>query len=245
LDTTTAISTEEFESIEQHLLGQNSPEQQLAFENTLAADKTWAAKVAEVKLLLAGIETAAFKERIQGYHEQVKKNIPEKRGATIFSLNRKLLAAASVALVVALSVWLFTLRGNSAEKLYAAYYKPDPGLISAMGVGDNYVFNKAMLDYKTGNYNKAIAAWNGLKTEMRQNDTLLYFLGAAQQANGNNAAAIGLLQPLTTDTAQPFYKEACWYTGLALLKQGSTNQAIPYLKKSGRPEGPELISKIK
>ncbi len=62
--------------------------------------------------------------------------------------------------------------------------------MSAMGIGDNYLFNKAMLDYKTGNYKKAIDEWSKLKTSMPQNDTLNYFLGAAQQADGNSAAAI-------------------------------------------------------
>ena len=80
---------------------------------------------------------------------------------------------------------------------------------------------------------------------MPQNDTLNYFLGVAQQADGNNAAAIALLKSLASDTAKPFYKDACWYTGLELLKQGAVNEAIPYLEKSGRPESSELVSKLK
>ncbi len=50
---------------------------------------------------------------------------------------------------------------------------------------------------------------------------------------------------MAADAAKPFYKDACWYTGLALLKQGTVNEAIPYLEKSGRPESSELISKLK
>jgi len=245
LDTNYTISTEEFESIEQYVLGETSAEQRLAFDNKIATDKSLAAKVTEVKLLLAGIDTASLKERLNSYHNNIKKNHPQKGSSKIIALNSKLLVAASVALLAAVSVWLYTLKANKYEKLYAAYYKPDPGLMSAMGIGDNYLFNKAMLDYKTGNYKKAINEWSKLKTSTSSNDTLNYFLGAAQQANGNSTAALMLLQSMAADTAKPFYKDACWYTGLALLQQGNINEAIPYLEKSDRPESSELISQLK
>jgi len=245
LDTNYTISTQEFESIEQYLHDKSDTEQRNAFKERMQTDSSLAYKLSEVKLLLAGIETASLKERLKSYHENLKKNQPEKGGSKIISIQRKLMVAASIALLATISIWLFTTSKNKYEKIYATYYKPDPGLMSAMGTGDNYVFNKAMLDYKTGNYKKAIDEWDKLKIELPQNDTLNYFLGAAQLADGNNAAAITLLKLMTTDTAKPFYKEACWYTGLALLKQGEVTEAIPYIEKSERPESIELISKIK
>jgi len=245
LDTNYTISTAEFESIEQYLLDRMETEQRIAFENRIQTDSAWAYKVGEVKLLLAGIETATMKERLNSYHENLKKNQPEKGGGKIIFIQRKLMVAASVALLATISIWLFTTSKNKYEKIYATYYKPDPGLMSAMGVSDNYVFNKAMLNYKIGKYKAAIDEWGKLKIELPQNDTLNYFLGAAQQANGNNAAAVELLKSMTTDAAKPFYKDACWYTGLALLEQGAVKEAIPYFEKSDRPESKELISKIK
>lgn len=233
------------ESIEQYLLGETSTEERLAFETKMESDNVWAAKVNEVKLLLAGIETSSLKERLDNYHINVKKNHPQTSGGKIISMRFKLLAAASVALLTAMSVWLFTMKENKYEKLYNAYYKPDPGLMSAMGASDNYLFNKAMLDYKTGEYKKAIGEWSKLKDGLPQNDTLNYFLGVAQQADGNSAAAIALLKSMAMDTAKPFYKDACWYIGLALVKQGTVNEAIPYLEKSARPESSELINKLK
>jgi len=245
LDTNYIISADEFSSIEQYLLDETSAEQKLAFENKMSRDILLTSKVQEVKLLLAGIEKASLKERLESYHAGIeKKQVQNNQGKTI-PLRKKWLVAASVALLVAVSVWLYSSQGNKYEKLYATYFKPDPGLMSAMGIGDNYLFNKAMLDYKTGNYKKAIDEWSKLKTSTDQNDTLNYFLGAAQQADGNNAAAIVLLQSMASDATKPFYKDACWYTGLALLKQGKANEAIPYLEKSGRPESSELISQLK
>ncbi len=245
MDTNYTISTEELVSIEQYLLGEPGTEQLLAFEKKMEADILLATKVNEVKLLLVGIELATLKERLHSYHINIKKNYPEKAGGKIISIRRKLLVAASVALLTAISVWLFTMKETKYAKLYASYYKPDPGLMSAMGVNDNYLFNKAMLDYKTGDYKKAIDEWSKLQIVMPKNDTLNYFLGVAQQAHGNSAAAIPLLKSIASNTAKPFYKDACWYTGLALLKQGAIKEANPYLEKSGRPESSELINKLK
>ncbi len=245
MDTNYTISTQEFESIEQYVLGETSAEQRLAFENKIATDKSLSEKVTEVKLLLNAIETVSLKERLNSYHINVKKNNPQKGSGKVIVLNSKLLVAASVALLAVVSVWLYTLKANKFEKLYTTYYKPDPGLMSAMGVGDNYLFNKAMLEYKTGQYKKAINEWSHLKTSTSSNDTLNYFLGAAQQAEGNSTEALLLLQTTASDPEKPFYKDACWYTGLALLKQGNVNEAILYLEKSGRAESSELISQLK
>ncbi len=245
MDTNYTISTEELESIEQYLLNTPDNEQRNVFEKKMQTEPALAKKVTEVKLLLAGIETASLKERLNHYHANIKKNHPEKGGGKIISIQRKLLVAASVALLATISIWLVTSSKTKYEKIYTAYYKPDPGLMSAMGTSDHYDFNKAMLLYKTGNYKKAIDAWGKLTNQLPQNDTLDYFLGAAQQADGNNAAAILLLKSMTTDSAKPFYKDACWYMGLALLKQGKVNEAISYLEKSERPESSELISKLK
>ena len=215
------------------------------FQNKIEADALFAAKVNEVKLMLAGIETATLKERLEVYHTDFKKSHVEKAGGKIIFINRRLLAAASVLLIAALSVWLFAISGSKNEKLYVAYYKPDPGLMTAMGISGNYVFEKAMVDYKTGNYKKAIDEWSKLRTDMLHNDTLNYFLGVAQQASGNSAEALSLLKAIASDPAKPFYKDACWYTGLALLKDGAVNEAIHYLENSGRPQSIELISKLK
>ena len=243
MNTQYSISTEEFEIIEQYLLDKTTPAERQRFERQIQTDDLLAAKVEEVRLLLAGIDAAALKERLNTYHLEIEPRNIQKKGAKIIPF--KLLLAASVFLFAVLSIWLFAIRGNRYEKIYAAYYKPDPGLMTAMGASDNYAFNRAMVDYKTGNYKKAIDAWSKLKNDMPASDTLNYFLGAARQANGNSKEALILLKQVVSDTAKPFYKDACWYTGLALLKEGAVKEAIPYLKKSGRPETDKLINKIK
>ena len=182
----------------------------MSFEKQIQTNDSLATKVKEVKSLLEGIDAAVLKERLNTYHLKIKPGNTQKKGAKILSF--KMFLAASVFLFAVLSIWFFAIRKNRYEKIYAAYYKPDPGLITAMGASDNYVFNRAMLDYKTGNYKKAIDTWRRLKNNMPQNDTLTYFLGAAEQANGNSKAALILLKQTASYTTSTFYKDACWYT---------------------------------
>lgn len=244
MNTSYNISTEDFESIERYLLGEMSNEEKISFEKQMAGDELLSAKLKEVKLLLEGIEVAAMKEQLSSYKLSSEKHT-EKKIAVVAAFNRRLLVAASVIVLAVVAVVLFVTRGNKYEKVYATYYKPDPGLITTMGITDNYAFNKAMVDYKTGNYKKAIDEWRKLKTGMPANDTLDYFLGAAEQANGNNDAALKLLKQIASDPSKPFYKDACWYTGLALINKGILQEAIPYLEKSGRKESTELINKLR
>lgn len=245
MNTSYNISAEDFENMEQYLLGDMSSEEKMAFEKQVAVDALLAAKLKEMKLLVAGIEAAAMKKQLSSYQLSTAEKPAEQKIAVVAAFNRRLLMAASVIVLAAVAVWLFVIQGNKYEKAYAAYYKPDPGLMTAMGITDNYAFNKAMVDYKTGNYKKAIATWNSLKTGMPANDTLDYFLGAAEQADGNNEAALRLLKKIADDPSKPFYKDACWYTGLAFIKKGVLQEAIPYLEKSGRTERIELIEKLK
>ena len=245
MNTSYYISAEDFENMERYLQDEMSSEEKMSFEKQMAGDELLAEKLKEMKLLAAGIEIAAMKEQLSSYQLSIAEKPAEQKIAVVAAFNRRLLMAASVIVLAAVAVWLFIMQGNKYEKAYATYYKPDPGLMTAMGISDNYAFNKAMVDYKTGNYTKAIATWNSIKTGMPANDTLDYFIGAAEQANGNNDAALELLKKIADDPSKPFYKDACWYTGLALIKKGDLQEAIPYLEKSGRTERIELIKKLK
>ena len=128
--------------------------------------------------------------------------------------------------------------------MYSEYYKPDPGLITAMGVSDNYTFEKAMVDYKNGDYDKAIKGWLSLKSNQATNDTLDYFLGAAYQASGQYDTAIPYLEKIASEKENTFNKDACWYLGLALLRKGNKELAATYIQQSGYPQSPELLNAL-
>src|SRR5690606_36367030 len=101
--------------------------------------------------------------------------------------------AATLAILVSVGIWAL-LQKSPGEKLYRQYFTPDPGLPTVMGNTDNFTFNEAMVYYKQGDYGAAIAQWEGLLPQKRDNDTLNYFLGAAHLAHGNVPEAIPFLE---------------------------------------------------
>jgi tetratricopeptide (TPR) repeat protein len=241
------ISTEEFELIEQFLNNELPSEQTIELSQRLQSDEIFRQKVDEVKLLSLGVNEAILKTKMDSYHSGIGKitslESHQKKGRLVI-FSRRLLAAASVLAIISLSVWWFLLKENKNEKMYSSYYKPDPGLITAMGPSDNYTFDKGMVDYKNGDYKKAIDGWLSLQNNQPVSDTLNYFLGMAYQASENNPEAIKYLEKAVTKTDNSFYKDACWYLGLAYLKDGKTEKAKEYIQRSDHPKSKSLLDAL-
>lgn len=218
----------------------------LDFEKAMQNDSELQQKTNEVKLLLLGIREAELKAKLPGFYEGIGSkagSIPLK-GAKGFSISR-LAIAASVLALLSLSVWSTWFRQPLQKKLYSRYYAPDPGLATVMGQSASYDFEKAMVEYKSGQYEKALEAWKGLLIQKPGNDTLIYFIGAAQLASGQYEKAKESLQLVAANHAGTFYHDACWYLGLYYLRINKKEQAIQYLTQSGYPEAPALTDEIK
>ena len=217
-----------------------------AFSSQVERDPALAARVAESRLLITGIREVSILKAMNEFHaglgQEATPVIQMDRSKGNASMKRWLVAA-SIALVVGLASW-FLLRPAGGDRLYEAYYEKDPGLISAMGTSDNYQFDKAMIDYKNGKYQDAIKAWEQLSVSHPLSDTLNYFLGSAFLAVKDPAKAIVSFNKLLPQKNSVFYADANWYLGLALIGQGKKQEAIPYLRRSGRANREELIGKL-
>ena len=97
--------------------------------------------------------------------------------------------AASVVAIVSFSYWMFFYKGNRDEKLYSKYYITDPGLATVMGNSPDYDFEKAMVEYKNGDYGKAFKTWNALLKQKPSDDTIIYFVAMAAQAQHKDSIA--------------------------------------------------------
>ena len=235
------ISPEELERIERFLNNEMDAAESAAFAAALKNDASLRDKTEEVKLLLLGVKEAAVKEKLKDYHTEIK---PAAK-TPVLSMKRWLVAA-SVIIVAGVAAWFFLVNKTDADKkLYSKYYTPDPGLATVMSSSSNYDFEKAMVEYKNGDYNKALATWKQLLTQKEDNDTLIYFVGAASQAAGKEEEAIAQLQKIAGNPNSAFYNDACWYLGLCYIKKGDKAQAKTYLEKSGFPKAAELIKAIR
>lgn len=245
---------EEFEYIEKYLEGSLEGIPLEEFRARLKRDPDFAKTVQEQKILVEVLEEEGLRNRLNKVHQQLfetqtsSKLEPSGKRITLSPWIRYA-AVACVGLVLG---WLgFNYLGDDAlgskdasEQLFAAHFKPDPGLPTTMSAADNYDFFEAMVSYKQGDYTMAIDKWTSLLKEKPQNDTLNYFVGVAHLANGDEKDAITFLQATQGATDSMFSDEINHYLGLAHLKNGDVEKALVELKKSKQQKSKELIQLI-
>lgn len=238
------ISIELFTEIENYLLKLTSQEERQAFEQKTTSDTTLQEQVQQVRLTITGIKEASLQHNLGKFHS----NLPKSEIKTIPLIKKtgfkRWLVAATVLAAVAVGSAFFFTRLTPNEKLFTTYFKPDPGLISAMGSTDNYVFEKAMIDYKTGRYELAITAWQTLLKTNNHNDTLNYFIGAGYMALQDTKTATPYLQKVTAMPQSYFVKDAYWYLGLAMIKEQSLKEAKDFISKSEDPEKEQILNDL-
>ena len=232
------ISQEEQEQFERFLLGRMDAEEQTLFRQNLTDDKNVAAAFEEFKQLFLAIEEKGLRAQLENYHSATKKVSETKKSA--FYRYR---IAAGVAVLVTMGIW-FMNQPTSNQSLFEEHFSPDPGLPTVMGANSNYDFNEAMVDYKQKNYDVAIGKWEKILEQKPNNDTLNYFLGAANLAEGNTGQAIDYFDQTLTSESPTFKSEALYYLALAHLKENNTTEAVKSLKMSSDTRSKQLLNKI-
>lgn len=240
------IPPEDVEEIERFLQHEMAPQEQEAFLARLSSDAGLKQSTDEIRLVFLGVQEAALRGKLAAFHESLNlaAGNETKSRAKWVSL-KKVLAAASIIGVLAVAAWLIWGRKSSDERLFADYFRPDAGLVSAMSRSENYLFDRAMVDYKTGNYAAAIKTWRDLQAVKKENDTLHYFLGAAYLAAGETDKAIPHLQKVAALPNSFFFNDTQWYLGLAQLKKGNKKEAAALIEKSSHPKKKALLAKLK
>lgn len=235
------ISQQEWEEIEAYLLKNMSAEELAAFEKKINGNEYWNTKITEVKVTILGVQEAAIKEQAQAFHKQ----IPELGNTNMKPVNPvNWLVAAGVLVVLSISMWLLFFNQSKEDRIFAAYYLPDPGLPTYMAATDNYELEKAMVEYKSGNYETAIISWESLWKQQPQNDTLTYFLGNAYMADKKYTAAMKYYSITLKNNNSLFLKDAWWYLGLCYIKENDIKNAVLALEHSGKDEASDIINEL-
>lgn len=240
------FSEEEFQAIERYLLGQLSEEEKLAFERELEKNPSLRSHTKELSLIFGEIEEQSLRAKLDQIHSKVGEATPSipLPSATTFPW-QKWAIAASISVVLMLSFWFWALRLFTEEKLYQTYYRPDPGLVTAMSSeSSSYAFERAMVDYKSGNYQAALDRWELILAEKPQNDTLHYFIGHSLMALDETLLAISYWEKVTLDEQSVFRKDAFWYLGIAWLKEEDPEKAKLAIQQSQHPKANDLLEKI-
>lgn len=238
------MEQQDFELIEKYITGNLSQEAQMAFEDKIQSDPSLQEQVEEQRILIEAIQEQSLRTTLENIHRDIEEGIPIRRIPFYKQPMVRYAIAASVAILFVIGGAMLSRKHNTNEKLFASFFTPDPGLPTTMSKTDEYVFYEAMVDYKQGNYEKAILKWNPLLDEKPTNDTLNYFLGVANLASDNGEEAILFLEKTTDNTDSYFLSDAYYYLGLAYLKSGDRALAKKALSQSDLPKSKEVLSKI-
>ncbi len=128
--------------------------------------------------------------------------------------------AAALALLIGAALWYMN-RPSANEQLFAEFHVADPGLPVPMSATSKPIFHDAMVDYKMGTYDKAIAKWQTQLADSPDNDTLRYYIASAHLEAGELKAAIELYEGLVDNRSTTFRSKAEWYLFLAHLRAGN------------------------
>ncbi len=239
------ISQEQFEQIDRYVLNEMDHNEREAFESQLKKQPELKQLVEQHKTLIEAIEIEGLKNLMDKLHDQETNrvfplNTNKKRPKTSFY--NYAIAASLILLVSIFGVLLFDQNPN--KKLYAKYFKPDPGLPTTMSETSNFEFYDAMVNYKQGDYEKAISKWEIIQEKNQHSDTINYFLGVAHLANENEDLAISYLKFVSDSDEKSFENETNYYLGLAYLKSDNVELAKKYLTFSKIDNSKDILNEL-
>lgn len=239
------ISEENFNRIDRYLGDLMPKEERISFEKELKTTPSLQFALEELKELEEGVERALLKQKLNDFHAELPaEDNAVKRLEQSTRSNRSVWYAVAAVFVIAMGVlWVYSSEPTN-EKLFAKYFTPDPGLPTVMSTSSNYDFYDAMVDYKRENYSIAIQKWTSLQAIKPNNDTLNYFLGVAQLANKNEAAAMMYLKKVSDNSQNVFYAETNFYLGLAQLQANDIEAAKKSFGKSSLPKSKLILEEI-
>ena len=215
----------EFEKIEQYILGKMSEVERRDFEALMESDESLKKEVEIYHSLISGIKVRGFKKKLEGY------TIPDSedgaiREQKIFSIKRLSIAASIVGLLVA-GWFVFNKNSPPSKDLMAEVFFKDAGLPTVMGESKQYTFYDAMVDYRYGKVEKAFSKWSQNTSDISK-DTLNYYMAMASIEMDALYRADSLL--LTITPSSELYEKAKWYRVKILLLKGRSDEALKLLE---------------
>lgn len=241
MNTKNNISQEQLEAVERYINDSMEVNERLAFDQKLKEDLVFKTFFEDTKAMLLGIETAALKTELNSFHEEMDGVIQLNTGKQKKGNARFLAFSIAASIAVLLGVLWVLNADTTTNKLYAKHFTPDPGLPTTMSTTNNYDFYEAMVDYKSNKYSTAISKWELILKDKPNNDTLNYFLGVANLAEGKETVALQYLEQAAKNSNSFLRQDIHYYLGLALLKEGNIDAAKENFKKSDNEASNEIL----
>lgn len=245
------LTAEQYELIEAYLNGRLASADRAEVEADRRNDPEFDREIRIQQELREGFKTIRLEERLQTARQryQARTEQVEPKRSTVSTNQPKQIrwgwsgvrtwaAAASVVLVVGVSVWVFWQRDESqvTETAYTQNYQPDPAdfvaraLPAELKPTDRIALEKGMQSYNQGRYRDAIR----LLKAVAEGDSSLtianYYLGISYLTTPEVDKAIRYLQVAQRSTNRMLRQKAQWYLALAYLKKADRSQTESSLR---------------
>ncbi|MBC7696229.1 MAG: hypothetical protein H7141_12365 [Burkholderiales bacterium] len=189
--------------IETYFEGKLSDAEKTAFETRLAIDSDLKDEVELYTNIVSGIKEtgeANIKAKLKLVDNELDAEPIIVKMESANSLKIKYLAiAASVILVICISVYWNISHKSNLPELAIVYYEKDKGLPNEMSVSENQL-SDVMISYKNGDYVIAKNKLNDLLKNNTSNDTLRYFLGITSYELKDYRTAIASLNLVSSES---------------------------------------------
>lgn len=221
------------DQMDAYLEGTMTAAERQSFERELDNNTELAEMLDAHRSTIFSIESVGVKADLQQIVAQNRVAKPTK----VRSFNRTVLSiAASLLVLVGAFFILKPGAGSSAQKLYQAYYQTDPGLPTLMGSTDNALFDDAMVDFKSGNYDVALEKFNDLAARDATNDTLLFYQGVSALEIGDTEMALTFLSQID-QTQSTWAEKTEWTQAMIYLANDNVSGAQTLLEKIANTTG--------
>lgn len=237
------LSAEQYELIEAYLNGKLAPADRADLEAERQADPELDREIRVQEELRAGFRAISLENRLQEARQRYAVRTPgsarsearilplpsQQTGRVAWGWNdlRTWAAAASVVVIVGVSVWLFRNQSETqfGETAYASNYQPDAtdfvarSLPANLKPADRAALTKGVQAYHRGQYGAAIGS---LKNVADANGSLAiaqYYLGISYLTTPDVDKSIRYLQAAQRNAPSDIRRKADWYLALAYLKK--------------------------
>lgn len=222
-------STKNIELIERYFDNEMTDEEKVQFHHQLKSDLALKHLYDREHLLVNTIRFGAAKNHLD-FFKELEKSLPDVEVARKNITWPFYAVAASVLILIAAGVYIFTTQDPNVTELYSQNFTPYPNVFEPTVRGEVTMTERklAFQKYSEGDYQQAVQLFSALLNEKREPE-IVFLLGNAHLSLGktedarNNFNEVIRSSPTLVGPAQ-------WYLGLTYLKEGKTSAAIETFK---------------
>lgn len=228
------------ERIDAYLQGKMPAGEQVEFEQELASNLQLKEELELHGVMVQGVKEYG-KEQLKQELKNIDNTMNDQPVRNVFP--RKMFLAASVALLTAVGIALFTITSSLEQEIFAQYYEPWESEYNfnirgpiPEGFDDFTQLQFERLKegadyYDNGQYEEAIELLKDLEHTKRDNMHIEFILGLSYLGNEQPEEARSYLESLIYDDEFKFVEEAKWYYCMCLVSLEETEKALSILNQ--------------